>query len=122
MSCPGFCDFGTNGQAISGSCVNPGFPETAYCTVGTTVRLLLLGVFIIEDNDYVGSPFLTCTNDGWFPPPPRCDSCRVGKYKMPMFKYTKIGFIEVKFNITQFVYFISYPSFTCFLCVWLTGK
>ena len=74
MSCDQ-CSFDIGGTTISGICFG-----SRLCTVGSTIRLNLFGSndWMINLNDYVGSPFLTCTNDGWFPHPPRCLRCTIG--------------------------------------------
>ena len=64
------------GTAVSGSCESQfGFGSHLICPVNTTIRLNVLRRTFI----YVGTPYLTCTEDGWFPLPPRHDNFRVGK-------------------------------------------
>ena len=60
-------------QVLTGSC-----PEDGKCRFNTIIKLSIL----TWRQDYIGSVFLTCTKNGWFPPKLKHYHDRNGKYKL----------------------------------------
>ena len=76
-SCSRNCvPFEISDTVINGSCVSTGFAHYMVCSESTKVRMT---IYKDWDDACVGSPYLTCTSNGWFPFVPRRDNFRVGK-------------------------------------------
>ena len=93
-------------HVINGSChysrllENRFRPVLISCTE-STVGVIPFSISQTRINDYVGSVYLTCTEYGWFPPPPTHDNFRVGKYKSYICCKATLYIVYIKYNLIK---------------------